>query len=153
MYVTMGLMRRAFYGALGGLGGALVLTGFRKVLAAVWVVETSAPEQVVERLEELGLVDDWSPMAQRALTRVAHVAYGVGSGTALGLLRREKDGVAEEAAVVRHWVSWSGGRGGQAGCLSLASIGRRGSSAPQRCFCRSSIMLSSVSPGGFCTEP
>lgn len=113
--MTMGLMRRAFYGALGGLGGALVLTGFRKVLAAVWVVETSAPEQVVERLEELGLVDDWSPMARRALTRVAHVAYGVGSGTALGLLRREKDGVAEEAAVGSAlgilvwgagWTSW-----------------------------------------------
>ncbi len=113
--MTMGLMRRAFYGALGGLGGALVLTGFRKVLAAVWVVGTSAPEQVVERLEELGLVDDWSPEARRVLTGVAHLAYGVGTGTALGLLRRERDGVAEEAAVGSAlgilvwgagWASW-----------------------------------------------
>ena len=111
----MGLMRRAFYGALGGLGGALVLTGFRKVLAAVWVVGTSAPEQVVERLEELGLVDDWSPEARRILTGVAHLAYGVGTGTALGLLRRERDGVVEEAAVGSAlgilvwgvgWASW-----------------------------------------------
>jgi hypothetical protein len=111
----MSLTRRAFYGALGGLGGALVLTGFRKVLAAVWVVETSAPEQVVERLEELGLVDDWSPEARRVLTGVAHLAYGVGSGTALGLLRRERDRVAEEAAVGSAlgilvwgagWTSW-----------------------------------------------
>jgi hypothetical protein len=151
--VTMDLMRRAIYGALGGLGGALVLTVFRKVLAAVWVVGTSAPEQVVERLEELGLVDDWSPEARRALTRMAHVAYDVGSGTALGLLRREKDGVAEEAAVGSALGILIWGRGGQAGCLSQASIGRRGSSAPRRCFCRSSIMLSSVSLGGFCTEP
>ncbi len=92
-----------------------MLTGFRKVLAAVWVVETSAPEQVVERLEELGLVDDWSPEARRVLTRVAHLAYGVGSGTALGLLRRERNGVAEEAAVGSAlgilvwgagWTSW-----------------------------------------------
>jgi hypothetical protein len=73
------------------------------------------PEQVVERLEELGLVDDWSPEARRVLTGVAHLAYGVGSGTALGLLRRERDGVAEEAAVGSAlgilvwgagWTSW-----------------------------------------------
>jgi len=95
----MGLARRAFYGALGGLGGTLALTGFRQGLAAIGVVETSAPEQVVERLEELGLVDDWSPEARRVLTGVAHLAYGVGTGTALGLLRRERGAATEEAAV------------------------------------------------------
>lgn len=148
----MVLLRRAFYGALGGLGGALVLTGFRKVLAAVRVVETSAPEQVVERLEELGLVDDWSSEARWVLTRVAHLAYGVGSGTALGLLRRERDGVAEEAAVGSALGILVWGLGGQAGCRSPASTDRRGSSGLRRCFCRSSITLSSVSPGAFCTE-
>ena len=95
----MRFARRAFYGALGGLGGTLALTGFRKGLAAIGVVETSAPEQVVERLEELGLVDDWSPEARRVLTGVAHLAYGVGTGTALGLLRRERGAATEEAAV------------------------------------------------------
>ncbi len=146
--MTVGLTRRAFYGALGGLGGALVLTGFRKVLAAIGMVETSAPEQVVERLEELGLVDDWSPEARRVLTGVAHLAYGVGTGTTLGLLRRERGGVAEEATVGRLWVSCLGGRGGPAGCLSPESTGRRGSSGPRRCFCRSSITLSSELFGG-----
>src|ERR671911_1742885 len=111
----MGLTRRAFYGALGGLGGTLALTGFRKSLAAIGVVETSAPEQVVERLEELGLVDDWSPEARRVLTGVAHLVYGIGTGTALGLLRRKRNGVAEEAAVGSAlgtlvwgagWASW-----------------------------------------------
>jgi hypothetical protein len=95
----MRLTRRAFYGALGGLGGTLVLTGFRKGLAAIGVVEMSAPEQVVERLEGLGLVDDWSPEARRVLTGVAHLAYGIGTGMALGLLRRERGAATEEAAV------------------------------------------------------
>jgi hypothetical protein len=111
----MGSAHRVFHGALGGFGGTLVLTAFRKVLARFGLVGTSAPEQVVERLEELGLVDDWSPEARRVLTGVAHLAYGVGTGTALGLLRRERDGVAEEATVGSAlgilvwgagWASW-----------------------------------------------
>jgi hypothetical protein len=113
--MSMGSMRRAFYGALGGLGGALTLSGFRKVLAAIGMVHKSAPEQVVERLEELGLVDKWSPEARRILAGTAHLAYGTGIGTALGLLRREVGGVAEETAVGSAlglliwgagWASW-----------------------------------------------
>jgi hypothetical protein len=95
----MGLARRAFHGALGGVGGTLVLTGFRKVMAGFGAVGTTAPEQVVERLEELGLLDGWSPEARRVLTAGAHLAYGVGTGTALGFLRRERGGTAEEASV------------------------------------------------------
>src|SRR5215217_856045 len=95
----MSLVRRAFHGALGGLGGTLVLTGFRKALATVDLVGTTAPEQVVERLEELGVLDGWSPEARRALTVVAHLAYGVGTGMVLGLLRWRRGGVTEEAAV------------------------------------------------------
>jgi hypothetical protein len=107
--------RRGFYGALGGAGGTLVLTGFRKVMAVLGLVERSAPEQVVERLEELGLLDGWSPEARRALTLVAHYAYGVGTGTALGLLRRRRGGATEETAVGAAlgilawgvgWASW-----------------------------------------------
>jgi hypothetical protein len=95
----MGLMLRALYGALGGFGGTLVLTGFRKALATVGLVGITAPEQVIAKLEELGLLDGWSPEARRVLTGAAHLSYGVGIGTVLGLLRREKGGAAEEAGV------------------------------------------------------
>jgi hypothetical protein len=105
--------RRAFYGALGGLGGTLALTGLRKVMARIGLVGTTAPEQVIERLEELRVLDDLSPEARRVLAAVAHLAYGVGTGTALGLLRRERGGIVEEASVgvalgVLAWgVGWS----------------------------------------------
>ena len=107
----MDLARRALYGALGGFVGTLALTGFRKALAGLGFVETTAPEQVIGRLEELGLVDDWSPEARRVLTVVAHLAYGVGIGTVLGLLRRERGGVTEEAAVgsALGLLSWGAG--------------------------------------------
>jgi hypothetical protein len=111
----MGLARRMVYGALGGAGGTIVLTGLRKVLARLGVVGTTAPEQVVERLEELGLLENRSPGARRALTITVHSAYGVGMGAALGLVRREQEGAAVEAAVGAAlgllawgagWASW-----------------------------------------------
>jgi hypothetical protein len=88
----MGLMLRAFYGALGGFGGTLVLTGFRKALAAVGLVGVTAPEQVIAKLEELGSLDGWSPEARRVLTGAAHLSYGIGIGTVLGLLPGRKAG-------------------------------------------------------------
>ncbi len=110
----MDLMLRALYGALGGFGGTLVLTGFRKVLAAAGLVGVTAPEQVVAKLEEFGLLDGWSPETRRILTVAAHLSYGIGIGTALGFLRRERGGAAEEAAVgvalgLLAWgANWSG---------------------------------------------
>ena len=95
----MGLMQRALYGALGGVGATVALTGFRQVLARAGLVEKTAPEQVVNRLEDLGLVDDWSKGARSALTVAAHLAYGTGLGVSLGLLRRQHGSTAEEAAV------------------------------------------------------
>ena len=92
-------VQRAFYGALSGIGGTLALTGFRKVMAGLGLVGTTAPEQVIERLEELRVLDDLSPEARRVLAAVAHLAYGVGTGTTLGLLRRECGGMVEEASV------------------------------------------------------
>lgn len=92
-------VRRAAYGALGGIGGTLALSGLRKVLSRVGLVEETAPEQVVERLEELGLVDDWSPGARRLLAIAAHFAYGSAMGSALGLLRDERGDIVEESAV------------------------------------------------------
>ena len=107
----MNLMRRAAYGALGGVGGTLALSGLRQALAWVGLVEKTAPEQVVERLEELELVDDWSPGARRLLTVAAHVAYGTGMGVAFGVLRRARGGAAEEAAVgsALGILSWGAG--------------------------------------------
>ena len=95
----MGLIERALYGALGGAGATVALTGLRQTLARAGLVEKSAPEQVVGRLEDLGIVDDWSKGSRRVLTVAAHFAYGVGLGATLGLLRRERGGAVEEAAV------------------------------------------------------
>lgn len=92
-------VRRAAHGALGGIGATLALWGFRKLLSLVGLIGTTAPEQVVERLEEVGLVDDWSPLARRLLAITAHFAYGSGIGLALGLLREERGDVVEESAV------------------------------------------------------
>ena len=63
--------RRAFYGALGGLGGTLALTGFRKVMAGFGLVGQTAPEQVIERLEELRVLNDLSPEARDLLGHIA----------------------------------------------------------------------------------
>jgi hypothetical protein len=68
-------------------------------MAGFGLVGTTAPEQVIERLEELRVLDDLSPEVRRVLAALAHLAYGVGTGTALGLLRRECGGIVEEASV------------------------------------------------------
>jgi hypothetical protein len=91
--------RRAVTGALGGLGATLVLTGLRQTWAKMGLVFETAPMQVVDRVEELGLVRNLSPASRRLLTVVAHFAYGAGTGTTFGLLRRERGGPGEEAAV------------------------------------------------------
>jgi hypothetical protein len=91
--------RRALYGALGGAGGTLALSGLRATLARAGLVQETAPEQVVERLEELGMLEGWSSGARRALAVVAHLSYGIGTGLVLGLVRDERSGVAEETAV------------------------------------------------------
>jgi hypothetical protein len=94
----VGFARQAFDGALGGFGGTLVLTAFREALVRVGAVGTSAPQQVVSRLEELGLVNDWSPGARRVLVAAAHISYGVGIGAVMGLLRRESGSKVGEVA-------------------------------------------------------
>ena len=95
----MDAKRRAVTGALGGLGATLVLTGLRQAWAKMGLVFETAPMQVVDRVEELGIVGDLSPAARRLLTVLAHFAYGTGTGAAFGILRRERGGPGEEAAV------------------------------------------------------
>ena len=96
---AVGAKDRAVTGAVGGLGGTIVLSGLREVLTRMGLVFETAPMQVVDRAEEVGLVGDLSPAGHRLLTVVAHFAYGTGTGVVFGLLRRERGGAAEEAAV------------------------------------------------------
>ena len=109
----MDTKRRAVSGALAGAGGTLVLSGLRVALNRVGLVFDTAPVQVVDRIEELGIVKDISPGTRRMMVAVAHIAYGIGSGMILGLLRRRAGGPSEEAAVglalgVLLWgVGWS----------------------------------------------
>jgi hypothetical protein len=111
----VGAKERALAGAVSGLGGTLVLSGLREAWARIGLVFETAPMQVVDRVEELGLVGDLSPGGRRLLTVFAHFAYGAGTGLAFGLLRRERGGPAEEASVGSAlgilawgagWASW-----------------------------------------------
>jgi hypothetical protein len=111
----VGARDRALTGALGGLGATLVLTGLRQVWSKMGLVFETAPMQVVDRVEELGLLGKLSPGGRRLLTVAAHFAYGVGTGMSFGLLRREEGGPGEEASVGSAlgvlawgvgWASW-----------------------------------------------
>jgi hypothetical protein len=111
----MNAKRRALTGALGGLGATLVLSGLREAWVRVGLVFETAPMQVVDRVEELGLVGDLSPWGRRLLVAFAHFAYGAGTGMSFGLLRRERGGPGEEASVGSAlgvlawgvgWASW-----------------------------------------------
>lgn len=95
----MDAKRRALVGALGGAGGTLVLSGLREVWSRLGLVFETAPMQAVDRIEELGLVEIHSPETRRLLTLTAHFGYGIGTGTAFGLLRRHRGKASEEAAV------------------------------------------------------
>lgn len=117
--------KRIAAGALSGAGGTVVLTGLRRGLEAAGLMNTSAPDQVVMRAEELGLLKGWSPVARRAATLVAHLGYGVGAlrheeeaaiaaNEYADRLRGDREGPATEAAVgaalgILSWgVGWSG---------------------------------------------
>jgi hypothetical protein len=106
---------RALTGTLGGLGATLVLSGLRQAWSKVGLVFETAPMQVVDRVEELGLVGDLSPGRRRLMTVATHFAYGAGTGMSFGLLRRERSGPGEEASVGSAlgvlawgvgWASW-----------------------------------------------
>ena len=111
----MGAKQRALVGAVSGLGATLVLSGLREAWSKIGLVFETAPMQVVERAEELGVVGDLSPWGRRFLTVFAHFAYGIGTGISFGLLRRERGGPGEEASVGSAlgvlawgvgWASW-----------------------------------------------
>jgi hypothetical protein len=79
------------------------------------LVFDTAPTQVVDRAEEVFTREGFSPATRRVLATVAHVAYGVSTGAAFGLLRRETGGKKVESAVGTSlgilawgagWASW-----------------------------------------------
>ena len=111
----MDLKERALAGVLGGVAATLVLSGLREAWTRVGLVFETAPMQVVERME---------------------VAYGMGTGTAFGFLRRERGGPTEEAAVgaalgLLAWdVGWA-----SSGCRLPVSTERPRPSAHPRCCC------------------
>jgi hypothetical protein len=90
---------RILAGMLGGAGATLVLSGLRGAWKRAGLVFDTAPTQVVDRVEEVFAAEGFSPGTRRVLAAIAHVAYGVGTGAAFGLLRRESGGKSEEAAV------------------------------------------------------
>jgi hypothetical protein len=90
---------RVARGTLAGLGATVVLSGLREVWAKTGLVFETAPMQVVDRMEEVGLVGDLSPRGRRLLGVIAHFAYGAGTGAAFGLLRKDIGTPGEEAAV------------------------------------------------------
>jgi hypothetical protein len=109
------LKERAMAGVFGGIAATLVLSGLREALTRLGLVFETAPMQVVNRMQEVGLVDGSSSEERRGLTVAAHFAYGMGTGTAFGFLRRERGGPTEEAAVGAAlgllawgvgWASW-----------------------------------------------
>jgi hypothetical protein len=98
---------------LSGTAATVALSALRQSFKAAGIVFETAPMQVVNRAEEVGLVRDLSPTGRRALSLAAHFAYGTAMGAALGILRRERGGVLEEASVgsalgILSWgVGWS----------------------------------------------
>ena len=106
---------RILAGMLGGAGATLVLSGLRGAWKRAGLVFDTAPTQVVDRVEEVFAAEGFSPGTRRVLAAIAHVAYGVSTGVAFGLLRRESGGKGEEAAVGSSlgilawgvgWASW-----------------------------------------------
>jgi hypothetical protein len=107
--------QRTLAGGLGGIAATLALTALREALTRAGLVFETAPMQVVDRMDELKLLEGSSPGGRRVLTGVAHFAYGIGTGSVFGLLRRERGGPEEEAAVGAAlgllawgvgWASW-----------------------------------------------
>src|SRR5918997_487850 len=85
----MEVKERALAGALGGFGGTFVLSGLRRALESMGAVFTTAPEQVVARAEEVGLLDRFSPGARKALTVAGPFAYRMGIGAGFRGLARD----------------------------------------------------------------
>jgi len=98
----MNVKERALAGALSGFLATFVLSGLRISLSKLGLIYTTAPEQVVRRLEEFGPLKAWPLRARQALMVAAHFAYGTGAGASFGALRTEgREPESEEVEKLR----------------------------------------------------
>jgi hypothetical protein len=111
----MDVKERALAGALSGFLATFVLSGLRISLSELGLIYTTAPEQVVRRLEEFGPLKGWPLRARQALMVAAHFAYGTGAGASFGALRTEgREPESEEVDKLR---------GNREGPVTEASVG------------------------------
>ncbi len=97
----MNVTERALAGAASGFLATFVLSGLRVSLNRLGLIYTTAPEQVVRRMETLGLLEGWSAPARRALMAAAHFAYGTTAGATFGMLRSTSESPGEEMKALR----------------------------------------------------
>ena len=127
---------RALAGAMSGFLATFVLSGLRMSLDKLGLVHTTAPEQAMRRLEEIGLLEGRPLRARHAVMVVAHFGYGTAVGTTFGMLRSKhgrqmsedieelrghREGPVSKAAVgaTLGVLSWGAG---WAGWLPLAGV-------------------------------
>jgi hypothetical protein len=94
------ILRSAAVGAASGVAGTLVMSAL--MLPAQWVglLGTQPPRRVSDRaLDHLGLGRRVGEQDRRVGTVVTHLAIGVGSGAALGILRNVVGSRAPAAGV------------------------------------------------------
>jgi hypothetical protein len=81
---------RALAGAMSGFLATFVLSGLRMSLNKLGLVHTTAPEQVIRRLVEIGLLEGLPLRVRQAVMVVAHFSYGTAVGTTFGMLRSKR---------------------------------------------------------------
>ncbi len=77
--------RAALYGGLGGLVGAMAMTGARTASASLGAEEKSPPEAIVER-HSPQMLRRLPQRHRSAVTELIHWTYGAGGGVLFGLL-------------------------------------------------------------------
>lgn len=134
-------------GALGGATGTLAMSGLNKALSEFGLVYETVPMQIVDRMAEVGLIEDWSPAAKRTVSSAAHLGYGTTAGVVLGALRREQGEPTTELAVgiALRLLAW--GPGGACGCHFSASTMHPGHNAHPKYACPCWVTRCSEPPG------
>jgi hypothetical protein len=84
----MTLHKDLFVGALGGMIGALAMTGIRTLLVETGMVSEPLPHKVERRLAmQLGIDDRLGARSEDLLAQVQHLALGATFGIGYSLLR------------------------------------------------------------------
>lgn len=88
----MSLRKELFIGALGGIIGALAMTGIRTLLVETGMVSEPLPHKVERRLAmQLGVNDRMSARSEDLLTQAQHLALGASFGIGYSLIRRRRE--------------------------------------------------------------